>query len=84
MKIAHVDIPGEVMSGTLASMKAVTARVFRRPVTPVHGTLFAPADAEPGVAVLVIGGSGGSEPSNFEGPKSRVPRHRAGKGQSSY
>jgi dienelactone hydrolase len=43
-------------------MEAVTARVFRRPVTPVHGTLFAPADAEPAAAVLVIGGSGGSEP----------------------
>jgi uncharacterized protein len=44
-------------------MPAVTARVFRRPMSPVHGTLFVPADAEPAAAVLVIGGSGGSEPS---------------------
>jgi dienelactone hydrolase len=44
-------------------METVTARVFRRPMTPVHGTLFVPADAEPAAAVLVIGGSGGSEPS---------------------
>jgi dienelactone hydrolase len=29
----------------------------------VHGTLFLPATAEPSAAVLVIGGSGGSEPS---------------------
>jgi hypothetical protein len=31
-------------------------RVSRRPMTPVHGIRFVPADAEPGVAVLVIGG----------------------------
>lgn len=38
-----------------------TARTLRRPSAPVHGTLFIPA--EPGAAVLLIGGSGGSEPS---------------------
>jgi hypothetical protein len=32
-------------------------------VGPVHGTLFVPVAAEPSAAVLLIGGSGGSEPS---------------------
>jgi len=43
----------------------VNIRVFRPPADRVHGTLFAPADAgaAPAAAVLVIGGSGGSEPS---------------------
>lgn len=36
-------------------------RTFRRPDAPVHGTLFLPARAC--AAVLLIGGSGGSEPS---------------------
>jgi len=38
-----------------------TVRTFRRPGAPVHGTLFLPT--APLVGVLVIGGSGGSEPS---------------------
>ncbi len=38
-------------------------RVLRRPSAPVHGTLFSPAEAAPIARVLVIGGSGGSEPS---------------------
>jgi dienelactone hydrolase len=37
------------------------ARPFRRPGAPVHGTLCMPAGASAGV--LLIGGSGGSEPS---------------------
>jgi dienelactone hydrolase len=41
----------------------VFARTLRLSSSPVHGTLFLPGDAEPGVAVLCIGGSGGSEPS---------------------
>jgi dienelactone hydrolase len=44
-------------------MDTITARVFRRPADQVHGTLFVPAGTEPAAAVLVIGGSGGSEPS---------------------
>jgi dienelactone hydrolase len=40
-----------------------TARVFRRPSDPVHGTLFVPIGAVPAAAALLIGGSGGSEPS---------------------
>jgi dienelactone hydrolase len=44
-------------------MARPVARVLRLPSSPVHGTLFRPADAEPSAAVLVIGGSGGSEPS---------------------
>lgn len=36
--------------------------VLRPPEHPVHGTLFLPADRHPSVAVLLIGGSGGSEP----------------------
>ena len=42
-------------------MADFTARTLRRPSAPVHGTLFVPA--EPCAAVLLIGGSGGSEPS---------------------
>jgi dienelactone hydrolase len=38
-----------------------TVRTFRRSDAPVHGTLFLPAG--PPAAALVIGGSGGSEPS---------------------
>ncbi len=37
----------------------------------MHGTLFAPAGAAPAAAVLVIGGSGGSEPSYVAGALSR-------------
>jgi len=37
-------------------------RVFRQPVTPVAWPC-PPADAEPAVTVLVIGGAGGSKPS---------------------
>jgi len=44
-------------------MADFTARIFRLPSAPVHGTLFVPAPAEPSAAVLLIGGSGGSEPS---------------------
>lgn len=40
-----------------------SARTLRLPSAPVHGTLFVPATAEPSAAVLLIGGSGGSEPS---------------------
>jgi dienelactone hydrolase len=43
-------------------MADVTARTLRLPSAPVHGTLFLPA-AAPVAAVLVMGGSGGSEPS---------------------
>ena len=44
-------------------MAVVTARTLRPSSAPAHGTLFLPAAAEPAAAVLVIGGSGGSEPS---------------------
>ena len=44
-------------------MDAITVRVFRRPAAQVHGTLFVPVGTEPVAAVVVIGGSGGSEPS---------------------
>jgi dienelactone hydrolase len=44
-------------------MADVTTRTLRPPSAPVHGTLFLPAAAGPSAAVLVIGGSGGSEPS---------------------
>lgn len=43
-------------------MADFSIRTLRLPSAPVHGTLFVPA-AEPVVAVLLIGGSGGSEPS---------------------
>ncbi|MGH8981289.1 MAG: acyl-CoA thioester hydrolase/BAAT C-terminal domain-containing protein [Acidimicrobiales bacterium] len=35
---------------------------YRPPDAPVHGTLFTPVTAAPSLAALVIGGSGGSEP----------------------
>lgn len=44
-------------------MTDVAAQVFRPPKAPVHGTLFLPASGAASAAVLVIGGSGGSEPS---------------------
>ena len=44
-------------------MADVSARALRPSSAPVHGTLFFPTAAEPLSAVLVIGGSGGSEPS---------------------
>ena len=44
-------------------MADVTSRTLRPPLAPVHGTLFLPAAAAPSAAVLVIGGSGGREPS---------------------
>ena len=42
-------------------MADFAVRTLRRPGAPVHGTLFRPA--RPCAGVLVIGGSGGSEPS---------------------
>ena len=44
-------------------MATFSTRTLRLPSVPVHGTLFVPAVAEPVTAVLLIGGSGGSEPS---------------------
>jgi hypothetical protein len=44
-------------------MATFSIRTLRLPSAPVHGTLFVPAVAEPAAAVLLIGGSGGSEPS---------------------
>ena len=44
-------------------MADFTTRPLRRPSAPVHGTLFVPAAAGYPAAVLLIGGSGGSEPS---------------------
>ncbi len=44
-------------------MADFTTRTLRLPSAPVHGTLFVPVAAEPSAAVLLIGGSGGSEPS---------------------
>jgi dienelactone hydrolase len=40
-----------------------TTRILRKPPAPVHGTLFVPAPGQCSAAVLLIGGSGGSEPS---------------------
>jgi dienelactone hydrolase len=51
-------------------MESVTVHVFRRPAAAVHGTLFLPAGAA-AAAVLVIGGSGGSEPSYVAGALAR-------------
>jgi hypothetical protein len=45
-----------------------SARTLRLRSAPVHGTLFVPATAEPSAAVLLIGGSGGSEPSYVAEP----------------
>jgi len=53
-------LPGKVQD-EVTLMADFTARTLRRPSAPVHGTLFVPA--KPCVAVLLIGGSGGSEPS---------------------
>ena len=44
-------------------MNAIAVRALRPPAARVHGTLFVPAAAVPVAAALVIGGSGGSEPS---------------------
>ena len=44
-------------------MADFTTRTLRRPSAPVHGTLFVPVSARYPAAVLLIGGSGGSEPS---------------------
>lgn len=44
-------------------MADFTTRTLRPPSAPVHGTLFVPVVAECPAAVLLIGGSGGSEPS---------------------
>ncbi len=44
-------------------MAGFTTRPLRRASAPVHGTLFAPVTARYPAAVLLIGGSGGSEPS---------------------
>jgi dienelactone hydrolase len=44
-------------------MTGLTVRTFRPPSAPVHGTLFVPAAADAVAGVLLIGGSGGSEPS---------------------
>jgi dienelactone hydrolase len=45
------------------SMAQFTQRVLRPTDAGVYGTLFVPVDREPKAAVLLIGGSGGSEPS---------------------
>jgi dienelactone hydrolase len=47
----------------MTRMADFTTRTLRRPPAPVHGTLFVPVAAECSAAVLLIGGSGGSEPS---------------------
>jgi uncharacterized protein len=52
-------------------MADFTARTFRRPSAPVHGTLFVPTGAEPSAAALLIGGSGGSEPAYIGEPLAR-------------
>jgi dienelactone hydrolase len=44
-------------------MADFTTRTLRLPSAAVHGTLFVPVAAESSAAVLLIGGSGGSEPS---------------------
>jgi dienelactone hydrolase len=43
-------------------MNPANKRVLRPPVAPVHGTLFLPETGEPRGAAVLIGGSGGSEP----------------------
>jgi hypothetical protein len=48
--------------GEVTRVADFTARTLRRPSAPVHGTSTAPAIAAPSAAVLLIGGSGGSEP----------------------
>src|SRR6202034_530413 len=54
-----------------------TVRTLRLPSAPVHGTLFVPGAAEPSAAVLLIGGSGSSEPS-YVGQARHVSRKRSG------
>lgn len=49
----------------MTRMADFTTRTVRRPSAPVHGTLFVPVAAECSAAVLLIGGSGGSEPSHL-------------------
>jgi dienelactone hydrolase len=49
-----------------------TTRLLRRPAEPVHGTMFVPVGAAPRVAVLLIGGSGGSEPCYVAEPLARA------------
>jgi dienelactone hydrolase len=58
--------PGEIngdLEMEVTGMADFTTRTFRRPSAPVHGTLFAPVAAKSSAAVMLIGGSGGSEPS---------------------
>ena len=50
MRVVRGKMPGSV------------ARVLRPPACPVYGTLFLPEAVQPTAAVLLIGGSGGSEP----------------------
>jgi pimeloyl-ACP methyl ester carboxylesterase len=49
-----------------------TTRLLRRPAEPVHGTMFVLVSAAPRAAVLLIGGSGGSEPSYVAEPLARA------------
>lgn len=51
-----------------AKMSGSTLRVLRPPNHPVHGTLFMPEGREAVGAVVLIGGSGGSEPSYVAEP----------------
>ena len=44
-------------------MTGFSTRTFRRSTAPVHGTVFVLVEANCPAAVLLIGGSGGSEPS---------------------
>ena len=48
--------------GRYCAMGDVRIRTFRPGEAGVHGTLFMPVDAEPVVAALLIGGSGGNAP----------------------
>ena len=58
-----MDDANAMTGGRDRGMADFITRTLRPPSAPVHGTLFLPAAAEPVAAVLVIGGSGGSEPS---------------------
>ncbi len=49
----------------VTGMAGFTVRTLRLPSAPVHGTLFVPATGKPSAAVLLIGGSGGSEPTSM-------------------
>lgn len=51
-----------------ATMSGSTSRVLRPPNHPVHGTLFMPEGRDAVGAVVLIGGSGGSEPSYVAEP----------------